>query len=86
MFCNPRGSANFLGSIYKNAGGVNLPPAEQQQQQQRQQQQGYRQEAYLTSGMETLPMSDITGRCAILEPRDYSQSEYTVSVEKKQMA
>ncbi|KAK4299042.1 hypothetical protein Pmani_003145 [Petrolisthes manimaculis] len=82
LWVTPEGSANFLGSIYKNAAGVNLPPLEIQQQQQRIQQHGYRPEVYLTSGMETLPMSDITGRCAILEPRDYTQMRPTEIPEK----
>lgn len=35
----------------------------------------YRQEVYLTAGMETLPVSDITGRCMVMDMKDYCSCE-----------
>lgn len=62
-----RGTCYFLGTIYKSAHHSN-PSGEHL---------FYKQEVYLTAGVETLPISDISGRCAILDYKEYCSGMYS---------
>ncbi|KAK8745940.1 hypothetical protein OTU49_017190 [Cherax quadricarinatus] len=61
LWVTPEGTAYFLGTVFKNA-AQNNPNGEQL---------FYKQEVYLTAGQETLPVSDISGRCCVLDVKDY---------------
>ncbi|XP_042217828.1 protein polybromo-1-like isoform X3 [Homarus americanus] len=61
LWVTPEGTAYFLGTVFKNA-AQNNPTGEHL---------FYKQEVYLTAGVETLPISDITGRCIVFDVKEY---------------
>ncbi|XP_071547124.1 protein polybromo-1 isoform X2 [Panulirus ornatus] len=67
LWVTPEGTAYFMGTVYKIA-AQNNPNGEHL---------FYKQEVYLTAGVETLPMSDITGRCVVLDLKDYCSLRQT---------
>lgn len=67
LWVTAEGTCYFLGTIYKSAHHSN-PSGEHL---------FYKQEVYLTAGVETLPISDISGRCAILDYKEYCSARPT---------
>ncbi|XP_050687170.1 protein polybromo-1-like isoform X6 [Eriocheir sinensis] len=67
LWVTPEGTAHFHGTMFKYASQTN-PSGDQL---------SYRQEVYLTAGMETLPVSDITGRCMVMDMKDYCSFRLT---------
>lgn len=67
LWVTPEGTAYFVGTVFKYASQTN-PSGEQL---------SYRQEVYLTAGVETLPVSDITGRCMVMDMKDYCSFRLT---------
>ncbi|XP_047493283.1 protein polybromo-1-like isoform X2 [Penaeus chinensis] len=67
LWVTVEGTCYFLGTIYKSAHHSN-PSGEHL---------FYKQEVYLTAGVETLPISDISGRCAILDYKEYCSARPT---------
>nr|XP_045600014.1 protein polybromo-1-like isoform X3 [Procambarus clarkii] len=61
LWVTPEGTAYFLGTVFKNASQSN-PNGEHL---------FYKQEVYLTAGVETLPVSDISGRCVVIDVKEY---------------
>ncbi|KAG0718393.1 Protein polybromo-1 [Chionoecetes opilio] len=61
LWVTPEGTAYFVGTVFKYASQTN-PGGEAL---------SYRQEVYLTAGVETLPVSDITGRGMVMDKKDY---------------
>ncbi|KAK7083430.1 Protein polybromo-1, partial [Halocaridina rubra] len=62
IYVTTEGTAFFMGAVFKVAQQSN-PNGEHLY---------YKQEMYLTAGMETLPVSDIMSRCVVLSLRDFA--------------
>lgn len=65
-----RGVCSFLGSVYSTAqelymSGVQLDRTV-----------AYKQEVYLTSVQDSLPLTDITSRCSVLHVKEYAACQY----------
>ncbi|XP_068230522.1 protein polybromo-1 isoform X3 [Palaemon carinicauda] len=61
LYVTTEGTAYFIGTVFKNA----------QQSNPNGDHLFYKQELYLTGGLETLPVSDISSRCVVLSQKDY---------------
>ncbi|XP_064120961.1 protein polybromo-1-like isoform X6 [Macrobrachium nipponense] len=61
LYVTTEGTAYFIGTVFKNAQQCN-PNGDHL---------FYKQELYLTGGLETLPVSDISSRCVVLSQKDY---------------
>ncbi|XP_066976703.1 protein polybromo-1 isoform X4 [Macrobrachium rosenbergii] len=61
LYVTTEGTAYFIGTVFKNAQQCN-PNGDHL---------FYKQELYLTGGLETLPVSDISSRCIVLSQKDY---------------
>ena len=76
IWINPQGVCMFTGSVYSTAielymSGVTLDKS-----------LAYKQEVYLTSVLENLPLTDIIGKCSVLHVREYAQWRLTEVTEK----
>ncbi|XP_018021058.1 protein polybromo-1 [Hyalella azteca] len=76
IWLNPQGVCSFLGSVYSTAqelymSGVQLDRTV-----------AYKQEVYLTSVQDSLPLTDIIGRCSVLHVKEYAACRLTEVLEK----